>query len=234
MRLLIVSDIHANKTPLEYLCERADRVVFLGDAVDYGPCPVECVAWVREHAHIAVRGNHDHAVANNEDSRCSPAYREMAEATCTLHRRLLGPAEAAFLQHLPTEARFELGGASFYAVHAAPSDPLFKYLPHDMADEELAEEIAHIEADVILMGHTHRPFVRRVGGKWIVNPGSLGQPKDGDPRAAYAVWGDGEVTLCRCAYPVEETIRQLRSQPLPLGIIESLARVLRTGGGGGP
>jgi putative phosphoesterase len=230
MRLLIVSDIHANRASLERLRERAEGVVFLGDAVDYGPCPAECVSWVRSRADFAVRGNHDHAVANHADSRCSPAYREMAEATWELHWRILGPEDKAFLQKLPVEAYFEFGGAHFYAVHAAPSDPLFKYLPRDLSDAELAEEIAHIEADVILMGHTHLPFVRRVDGKLVVNPGSLGQPKDGDPRAAYAMWEDGDVTLHRFTYPVEETIQQLRSQSLPRPIVDSLARILRTGG----
>jgi putative phosphoesterase len=229
MRLLIVSDIHANIAALESIVERADAVAFLGDAVDYGPRPAECISWLREHAQWAVRGNHDNAVGNNADPRCAPAYREMALTTWELHRRLLGPEDKAFLQELPLEAYFEFGGAQFYAVHAAPSDPLFRYLPPDLSDADLAAELAHVEADVVLLGHTHAPFVRRVGGKLVANPGSVGQPKGGDPRAAYAVWEDGEVSLRRSAYPVEETIRQLEAQPLPEEVLRDLAYVLRTG-----
>jgi putative phosphoesterase len=230
MRLLIVSDIHANIAALERIpMEGTDKIIFLGDAVDYGPRPAECVAWVHDYAAIAVRGNHDNAVGNNADPRCSPAYREMALATWELHRRLLGPEDKAFLQQLPLEAYFEFGGAQFYAVHAAPSDPLFQYLPPDITDADLAAELTHVEADVVLMGHTHTPFARRAGGKMVMNPGSVGQPKGGDPRAAYAVWEDGEVFLRRVAYPVEETVRQLEEQPLPVEVLRDLVHVLRTG-----
>jgi len=229
MRLLIVSDIHANSVSLQHLKERADRVVFLGDAVDYGPRPAECVAWVRDRADFAVRGNHDHAVACDADPQCSPAYREMAEATRALHKHMLVPEDKAFLQDLPLELYFEFGGARFYAVHASPGDPLYRYLPADIPDEQLALEVARIEADTILMGHTHLPSVRRIGTKLIVNPGSIGQPKDGDPRAAYAVWEDGRVLLQRYSYPVEKTVRQLQTQSLPAAVIGDLSRVLRTG-----
>jgi putative phosphoesterase len=231
MRLLIVSDIHANKAALDRIDEPVDGIVFLGDAVDYGPCPTECVSWVREFVQVAVQGNHDFAVANDEDPRCSTAYREMADATWDLHRHIMEPEDKAFLQKLRVEAYFEFGGALFYAVHAAPADPLFKYLPRDISNEELAEEIAHVEADVILLGHTHIQCVRRVGPQLVVNPGSVGLPKDGDPRAAYAIWDDGAILLRRVPYPVEKTVRQLQAQPLPRHVVENLARVLRSGEG---
>jgi putative phosphoesterase len=143
---------------------------------------------------------------------------------------MLEPEEKAYLQALPTEAYAQLGGAEFYLVHATPSDPQFKYMPGDPTDEDLARELVHIEADVVLMGHTHRPYVRRLDGMLVVNPGSVGQPKDGDPRASYAVWEDGEVRICRSAYPVEETIGQLEVLPLPKHVCARLSQVLRTGG----
>jgi putative phosphoesterase len=231
MRILIVSDIHANKTPLEHLSERVDKTVFLGDAVDYGPCPSQCVAWVRDRADFAVRGNHDNAVANNRDPRCTPAFREMAEVTCVRHRMMLEPEDKSFLQSLPVECYFRLGGADFYAVHAAPSDPLFKYLPRDVSDEDLAAEVGHVETDVILLGHTHFQFIRPLGRKLVLNPGSLGQPKDGDRRGAYAIWEDGDVSLHRCDYPVEQTIRQLEEMRLPEHVFRGLSIVLWTGKG---
>lgn len=230
MRLLIVSDVHANIAALESITEAVDGVAFLGDAVDYGPCPAECISWLREHAGFAVRGNHDNAVGFDEDPRCAPMFRDVAEATRQLHMRLLAEEDKRYLRELPTAAAFEFGGARFHAVHAAPTDPLFRYMPPDASDRDWLAETSGVTADMLLVGHTHHPFARRVGATLVANPGSVGQPKHGDPRAAYAVWEDGEVTLCRVEYPVEEAVRRLRTQPLPWEVLGELVTALRTGG----
>ena len=228
MRLLIISDIHANLAALRCV-EEIETVAFLGDAVDYGPCPAECVAWLQKRPMVAVRGNHDNAVGLGEDPRCSPAFQVMAAATCALHRQILPQEQKNFLAALPICTTFDFGGTRFYAVHAAPRDPLFGYLPRDISDDQLADQVRDIDAEVILMGHTHWPMVRKAAGKLIVNPGSVGQPKHGDPRAAYAVWDDGQVTLRRAEYPVEDTVRELQRQPLPANVIADLAAALRSG-----
>ncbi|MBM4048957.1 MAG: YfcE family phosphodiesterase, partial [Planctomycetes bacterium] len=124
--------------------------------------------------------------------------------------------------------RFELDGMRFLAVHATPSDPLFCYLA---ADEKLwAHEVASVQADFILVGHTHRPFVLKCGQKSVVNPGSVGQPRDGDPRTSYAVIRDGRVELRRVEYPVESTVQALEATALARPVVAQLAQVLRTGG----
>jgi len=230
MRVLIVSDIHANIAALRSVSEVADAVLFLGDCVTYGPHPSPCIAWVRERATNAVRGNHDHAVGFDADPRCAPAFARLADETRRLHGRTTSDEERAWLRSLPERVRFSLGGARFMAVHAAPSDPLYRYVPPDAPDEVWASETERLDADVLLVGHTHQPFVRRIGDVLVANPGSVGLPKHGDPRAAFATWEDGELHLHRQEYDVEETVRDLASLPLPADVIADLARGIRTGG----
>jgi putative phosphoesterase len=214
---------------LQNIRDTTDITVCIGDLVDYGPCPAECIDWVKKHAAITVRGNHDHSVSYDADPKCSPRYREMALATKKLHQRLISSEDIAFLKDIPTDLYFRFGGVQFYAVHASPTDPLYHYIPYDISDDDLARELSPIHADVILMGHTHMPFIRQIKGKLVVNPGSVGQPKDGDTRASSAVWEDGYVSLLRQEYSVEETIRQLEKSFLDRQIVDDLTVILRYG-----
>jgi len=134
-----------------------------------------------------------------------------------------------FLGTLKPIDSFEILGHRCLACHAAPSDPLFRYLR--TTEKDLEFEIAAAGSpDFLFCGHTHWPLLKRVGKTTIVNPGSVGQPKDGDPRAAYGVWEDSEIELRRVAYPIDTTVRAYARTPLPSSGIESLITVLRTGG----
>ncbi|MGC8669100.1 MAG: metallophosphoesterase family protein [Chthonomonadales bacterium] len=229
MRLLIVSDIHANWAALGAIPADADAVVFLGDAVSYGPLPAECVAWIRRNATVAVRGNHDHAIAFGEDPRCSPAFRNMATATLAWHTTLLTDEDKAYLGSLPLTASFEFAGATFFAVHGSPRDPLYRYVHGDPLEAVLLQELEGISADVVLMGHTHLPYARRLSRGLVLNPGSVGQPKHGRPTACYATWDDGAVELHQIEYSVEAAVRRLEAAPLPAKEMQELIGVLRTG-----
>ncbi len=229
MRVLVVSDIHANWAALREMPENVDRVLCLGDLVDYGPEPKPCIDWVREHDAVAVRGNHDHAVAFRVGCGCAPAMREASEETRALMRDLLGPADLDFLGSRPLTGDVTLGGVRFHLLHATPSDPLYTYLRPD-EESRWAREIESVDADVLLVGHTHLPMVMRVGKRLVVNPGSVGQPRDGDPRAAYAIVEDGEPRLERVAYDVEATVDALGTKALSNRTVESLTRLLRSGG----
>ena len=229
MRILVVSDIHANHAALREMPENVDRVLCLGDLVDYGPEPRPCIDWVRDRQAITVRGNHDNAVALRVGCGCAPAMLEAAEETRGLMYDLLSPADLDYLGSRPLTADVTLGGVRFHLVHATPSDPLFTYLRPGQ-ETRWAEEAAHVDADVLLVGHTHLPMVMRVGRKLVVNPGSVGQPRDGDPRAAYAIVEDGEPRLERAAYDVEATVNALGMRALTNRTVESLTRVLRSGG----
>jgi putative phosphoesterase len=232
MKALVISDIHANWPALEAVdaAERdADIVLCLGDLVDYGPFPHEVIAWVRAHATHAIRGNHDHAVALREDCRCSPSFRDASETTRELMWQMLTPEESAYLASLPLRAETHIDGMRVAMVHAAPRDPLFRYVSASAGREGWVEEAQGVDADILLTGHTHLPIAIQTNGLLVVNPGSVGQPKDGDPRAAYAVIEDGRVEHRRVAYDVERTVAALEHMTLPREVIAQLVRVLRTG-----
>ena len=228
VRVLIVSDIHANWEALRRIPDGFDRVLCLGDLVDYGPHPVPCLDWVRERDAFCVRGNHDEAVAHAVSCRCGESMREASERTREIMRDELDPKQLASLGSRPLRAHVELGGVRFQLVHATPTDPLYTYLRPSQS-ERWAEEVARVDADVILVGHTHLPMILRFGKKVVVNPGSVGQPRDGDPRSAFAIIEDGEPRLERREYDVDASVAALAVRGLPKPIFEQLAQLLRTG-----
>jgi predicted phosphodiesterase len=113
-------------------------------------------------------------------------------------------------------------------VHATPADPLHPYLFPE-ASEHWSTELSLTDAEWLLVGHTHLPFALQFGAKTVVNPGSVGQPRDGIPQASYAVWEDGDVSLVRRKYDIAEVVRQLETTDLSAGARARLATVLRTG-----
>lgn len=232
MRILVISDLHANWPALEAVlaAEPFDRLVVGGDLISYGPHPREVVDLVRRRASVVVRGNHDDSLAHRVDCRCAPSTKPLAEATRALHRDLLSSEDVAFLADLPLMATFDAAGTRLFSAHATPTEPLHAYaLTPAAPDDRIRAEIASVDADYILLGHTHLPMIRRVGSRVVVNPGSVGQPRDGDLRASYAVIDDGTVTLKRVPYDVERTIRALDTLPLDRAVTERLVAILRTG-----
>ncbi len=121
-------------------------------------------------------------------------------------------------------------GKRFALCHATPSDPLYAYLPPGAGEEKWAAEIARAESpDFLFVGHTHLPFVLKIGATTVVNPGSVGQPKTGEARACYAILDHGEVTLRRVEYDVHAVTRDLTACAPPTTALQ-LSRVLLTGG----
>jgi putative phosphoesterase len=228
VKILIVSDIHANLEALQaVLAESHDELWVLGDLVNYGPNPCEVVELIRSHASLVVQGNHDYAIGSGSDPRCSIAFREMARAIGEYTEPLLNADQKAFLCSLPPTAARTIDGSRFFLCHATPTEPLFKYCPDDPA--RWAPEVGGLQADMVLAGHTHRPFTMNLEKLRIVNPGSVGQPKHGAPMACYAICENGRPSLHSCHYPVEETVRKVRSLPVPMDIRSQLAAVLLSG-----
>lgn len=227
MKVLILSDVHANLEALQAITESWDELWVLGDLVNYGPSPAEVVDFIREHATVVVRGNHDNAIGAGVDPRCSPAFREMAQAMQAYTEAILTDDQRAYLRHLPLTAQRRVGEKMFFLCHAAPSDPLFRYAPPEPA--VWTEEAATVNADVLLVGHTHLPFILDLGAQRVTNPGSVGQPKDGAPQARYAVLEGGVVTLKSAPYAVNETTRKLSEMRVDARIRRQLADVLLTG-----
>lgn len=230
MRVVIVSDLHGNVEALDVLPGDYDYLLCAGDLVDYGPDPEACVRFVREKADVAVRGNHDQAVAYQVDCGCSYAMKKLSLLTRGVARERLSESEIQYLKQRPLEAEFSKSESAFYITHAAPGD-LYRYLEEGISDQELHGLIESIPAQVIVWGHTHKPWVRKLGAKLIINPGSLGQPRDGIAAASYAVWEDGEAQIVRQTYQMGVTFDKLLNLPLETEVKLRLCDILKTGGG---
>ena len=227
MRILVVSDIHANWPALAAIDEPFDVCLCLGDLVDYGPDPLPCVRWAMDHATYAIRGNHDHGVAQGIPVTGESGFRYLTQATRPSMWEALGPAERRYLLQLPVTRRFTLAGRRFLLVHATPRDPLDEYLLKDPAT--WAKRLQNVHADIVCVGHTHIQFNIQVDGVVVLNPGSVGLPRDGDPRAAFAVIEDNKIELKRAVYPVEDTIARVEAMPWPRRAKEITSTVLRLG-----
>jgi len=227
MKIAILSDIHGNLEALQSIGDAWDELWVLGDLVNYGPNPAEVVDYVRKNGAIVVRGNHDHAVGYGADPQCSPAFRQMARAMQTYTEAVLSDEQKAYLRRLPTTVQKVVDGRRFFLCHATPAEPLFQYGPREEAF--WAREAAAVDAEILLVGHTHLPFILNVGAQQVVNPGSAGQPKHGVCAACYAVWDEGTLTLKSQPYDVETTVRKLMGLPIDAGIQDQLAGVLRSG-----
>lgn len=227
MKIAIISDIHANFDALQAFPEDYDELWVLGDLVNYGPQPSEVVDRVMKTAKIIVRGNHDHAIASSENLSWKPRWREASEAMTRYTRATLTERQRTFLNSLPLHSTVDREGVSFFLTHATPSNPLHgRLLPESV---EWAREIEIAGANVLLVGHSHLPFIRKLGEVLILNPGSIGQPRHGDPCASYAIWNNGKCALKTYTYPLEETVRKIQKLSLPQPVTSDLVSILRTG-----
>ncbi len=231
MLVAVLSDIHANLTALEAVLIDAERrgcntFVCLGDIVGYGPEAQSCLTIVRERCSAIVQGNHDLAVATG-DTQGLP--RDGA-AAAALHHQQLDANDLEWLGGLPLTTTF--GDATL--VHATPEHP-DHWLRVDSYQVAKAQ-FGYFDTTVCFAGHTHVPAILSAkigqfrvvaGGKFFVNVGSVGQPRDGDPRAAYGIFDPVQMTyeLARVPYDIERTRRRIADANLPA----SLGRRLTTG-----
>ncbi len=242
MRVAVISDIHGNLHALESVLsalepDSPDAIWCLGDLVGYGPRPNECVVLAAETTSICLVGNHDLGVLGRIDlAEFSPD----AGAAARWTRSVLTPENRLVLESLPSSA--EAPGDAAQLFHASPRDPVWEYVLSAQAAREALEAT---NSPLVLVGHSHVPLALRpeaqgvaggiapggfeveLDGRWLLNPGSVGQPRDGDPRAAVLVL-DLERRFAkfrRVAYPIERTQRELREQ----GLSESLALRLEHG-----
>lgn len=227
MRILVLSDIHANWPALAAIDEPHDICLCLGDLVDYGPDPAPCVRWAMEHADYSIRGNHDHGVAQGIPVSGDSGYRYLTRVSRPFVWDALGHDERKYLLQLPLTQRLTLGGKRFLLVHGTPRDPLDEYLLKD--PRVWAKRVQNVEADIVCVGHSHMQFNLDLDGTVVVNPGSVGQPRDGDPRLAYAVIDDNRIELKRVEYPVEDAVARIETSPLPDRAKQLMSHCLRYG-----
>lgn len=228
MKILLIADIHSNWPALASIKEEFDTCLCMGDIVDYGTDPVPCIDWVRQHATAVVRGNHDHAVAQRVPARNGAGYRQLAAFTRPKHWELLSPVRLKYLGRLPITRTLTLEGKRFLLVHGTPRDPMDEYLYDNR--EAWATRLEGMQVDYVCVGHTHIPLhITLEDGKQIINPGSVGQPRDGDPRAAYAVIDNGRVEVRRVEYNIDEVVKQMRAIGMSDEAIELTEQSLRHG-----
>jgi putative phosphoesterase len=222
-RVAVITDIHGNLPALEAALERIEqlgieRVYCGGDLVGYGPHPNEVCALIEQRGIPTIYGNYDYAIARDLDD-CGCAYvtphdREIGQRSVEWTLANTGEAAKAFMRELPFDLRFEVDGTAVHLVHGSPrkvNEYLFADKPPSLYDRLAAAE----EADVLVFGHTHKPWVRDFGGVRFVNCGSVGKPKDGDPRGAFAVLSGSEVTIERVDYDAGRVAAEVREAGLP-------------------
>lgn len=207
MRILVVSDIHGNWPALAAILRREpfDVCLNIGDLVDYGPFARECVRWARENcAETSVRGNHDHGVCQGIGVTGDHGYRFLTRVSRPYQWSALDAEDRRFLTQLPVTRRLTLDGKRFLLVHGTPRDPLDEYVMRDVP--VWTKRVENADADIVCVGHTHMQFFIPGEPTSVLNPGTVGQPRDGDPRPAYAIIEDNQVKLKRIEYDPEETL----------------------------
>ncbi len=239
MRILVISDIHANLTAFETVVNHAkgqwDFVWCLGDVVGYGPDPNECVELLNTMPHLCLAGNHDWAALGRLDVRTfNPDARRAVEWT----QDTLTPANVAYLEALPVT--FVIG--DYTLVHASPREPVWEYVLEPLV---AALNFPHFETPYCLCGHTHQPVIYEMVGengdtrareprygqpfdmarkRQIINPGSIGQPRDQNPDSAYAILDleKGTFEHRRLAYDIADVQKRMRQHNLPERLIARL------------
>ena len=240
MRIAVLSDIHANLAALDAVradLPSVDQVWVLGDIVGYGPQPNEVIAALQEMGARSVLGNHDGAAIGMVDpAHFNPDARQAIEWTA----EIVDDNSRAYLAALPEVRR----DGDLTAVHGSPRDPIWEYIS---SPSIAAENFDHFETRLCLFGHTHLPIAFRLiddgvdaviglpgdrimldGGRALLNPGSVGQPRDGLRDAAYAILelgGQSATTISfhRVRYDVDRTQRAMRDRQLPARLVERLS-----------
>lgn len=239
-RIALLSDMHGNSAATEAVlreigAEAPDETICLGDLVGYGARPNQVIDLVLERGIPTVMGNYDDGVGFDRDD-CGCAYKDTDEetrgqASLMWTRGIVTDDRKAYLRTLAPELRREVNGARIRLVHGSPRR-MNEYLFEDR-DERSLERIAAIaDAHVLVFGHTHKPWHREIGGVHFVNTGSVGKPKDGDPRACWVlltVHDDGtvEVDTRRVDYDISSMAAAIREAD---GLPDHFAGDIETGG----
>jgi putative phosphoesterase len=226
-RVAVITDIHANLPALQAALARIDalgveQIYCGGDLVGYGPHPNEVCALIAERDIPTIYGNYDHATARDLTD-CGCAYvdrhdRELGQCSIEWTLAHTNARSKTFMRELPFDLRFEVGATSVHLVHGSPRN-VNEYLFEDKPARLYERLVVAEEGGVLVFGHTHRPWVREHGGVLFVNCGSVGKPKDGDPRGAFAVLdassGELRVTIERVTYDADAVAAEVRSAGLP-------------------
>lgn len=239
MQIALISDIHSNQVALEAILDTLppyDQLWCLGDTIGYGPRPNECLAHMRDLGTFVLTGNHDLA-SLGEVSLAD--FNSLARQANQWNNRQLQPELRAYLRERPATVTTDQDAT---LAHASPRDPIWEYI---LDVETAIKNLEHFQTRICFVGHTHVPMIfalhsdqsidfahatagqvvqLRRDSRYIFNPGSIGQPRDGDPRAAFAIWDTTADTIRfeRVPYNIAATQRQMRLAALPPLLAERL------------
>ncbi len=254
MKIALVSDVHANLHALDAVLDHmgsvgADQIYSLGDVVGYNAFPSECTRLLREKASVSILGNHDWAATKGSPD----GFNIAAKAAIDFTRRHLDEEDVKYLSSLAPNATIDQPGFILDLFHGSIADPLWQYVFPSAAPgvfREIADELPPTRRRVVVLGHTHVPMAlsshalsaedlgdfhtgvpveKLDAGRreqlLLVNPGSVGQPRDGDPRASYAILDSesARVTFHRVKYDVSAAARAIREAGLPGVLAERLS-----------
>ncbi|MGA9187021.1 MAG: metallophosphoesterase family protein [Methanosarcina sp.] len=232
MKILLIADIHANYEALQTVLKVPhDRAICLGDIVDYGPDPDRCIDLLRMKEIPVIRGNHDNAVAFKVDCQCGYKYKHLSIATREYTWGILDRDRIEYLQKLPLLIKEEIDGKRLYLTHASPRS-MFEYIKPETPDEEIRnmvnEAVEPVEAEFLIVGHSHIPMNRKLGNLAIINPGSVGQPRNGDIRTSCAVFDteNGKVEQLHLDYDIDSVCAKIKER---MPHAEELIAILRRG-----
>jgi len=242
MRYAIIADIHANlaafKAVLDHIERRGgvEEIWCLGDVVGYGPDPCQCIELLRQYNHVCIAGNHDWAAIGKA---ALSEFNPDAAIACRWTAQQLSPEDIKYLESLPEVIQKE----DFTLVHGSPRQPIWEYL---ISVSSAKENFAYFQSQFCLIGHSHVPmvfkydetgtcsfsqFMPNVGlalgkSRLIINPGGVGQPRDGDPRASYAIYDNetGMVRLYRVPYDIGITQTRMVKHNLPIRLVARLSQ----------
>lgn len=232
MKLLLIADIHGNYEALKTVLDVPhDRVMCLGDIVDYGPDPDKCIDLLRKQEIPTIRGNHDNAVAFKVDCQCGYKYKHLSIATRQYAWDILDRDRMEYLQKLPLLIKEEIDGKRLYLTHASPRS-MFEYIKPETPDEEIQtmvnEAMEPADAEFLIVGHSHIPMNRKLGNLTIINPGSVGQSRDGDIRTSCAVFDteNGKIEHLRLDYDIASVCEKIKAR---MPHAEELVGILKRG-----
>jgi putative phosphoesterase len=226
-RVAVITDIHGNLAALEATLawidgEGIERIFCGGDLVGYGAYPNEVCALIEDRSIPTIYGNYDYAIARDLED-CGCAYvtqrdRDLGEQSVAWTLAHTGQPAKDFMAGLPFDLHFQVGDTAVHLVHGSPRK-VNEYLFEDKP-ASLYERLAAAEQDrALVFGHTHKPWVHEYGGVLFVNCGSVGKPKDGDARAAFALLDDSgaglDVTIQRVDYDAAGAARDVAAAGLP-------------------
>ncbi|RLG72242.1 MAG: metallophosphoesterase [Methanobacteriota archaeon] len=229
-RVAVISDIHSNFHALEALeskLETYDKVLCLGDLVGYGAFPNEVIRKICEKKWVTVIGNHDLAVIEGDTSNFNP----VAAQAIIWTRKTIKKPNLEFIERMEFKKLLDVGDITLGMFHGSPysvSEYIFPLTPQQYLKQLLAKagDELGVRVDILLLGHTHIPMAVKCGNSLVLNPGSVGQPRDRDPRASYMeliINGrKAEYRVIREKYPVEEAAKSIIGENLPVFNAERL------------